>query len=126
MVSVAARAQIVGGSISGLVKDSTGAALRRKGDGAPDRNWSFPSLTTNSDGRFYAPSVPVGITWFLLRMTASDRAAKQHLPCNWSACNSSPVLGVEKLQQEIVVNGAQSSVNTTNATDVGTDRRTAR
>jgi hypothetical protein len=57
-----AYAQIVGGTISGTVKDTTGAALsgatvtvRQIETGATR------TLTTGSDGRFYAPSVPVGV-----------------------------------------------------------------
>ena len=61
LVSIAAHAQIVGGTISGLVKDSTGASLA--GATVTVRQIETGAtriLATNSDGRFYAPSVPVG------------------------------------------------------------------
>src|SRR5208337_844049 len=59
--TMAAYAQIVGGTINGTVRDSSGASLsgatvtvRQIETGATR------TLTTNDDGRFYAPSVPVG------------------------------------------------------------------
>ncbi len=59
--SASAGAQIVGGSIAGTVHDSTGAAVhgatvtvRQTDTGATRR------LVTGSDGRYAAPSVPVG------------------------------------------------------------------
>src|SRR4051794_26550853 len=54
-------AQIVGGTISGTVRDATGAFLsgasvvvRQVETGATR------TLTTSAEGRFYAPSLPVG------------------------------------------------------------------
>jgi hypothetical protein len=59
--AAAAGAQIVGGTITGVVRDNTGAALqgasltvRQVETGAARQ------LTTDGEGRFYAPSVPVG------------------------------------------------------------------
>ena len=54
-------AQIVGGSISGTVRDTSGAAVT----GATVTVHQIETgatriLATNADGRFYAPSVPVG------------------------------------------------------------------
>ena len=120
-ISIAAHGQIVGGSISGLVKDSTGAALagatvnvRQTETGATR------TLVTNSDGRFYAPSVPVGDYLVSVahdgfetdRQSGITLAIGQSLQLNFT-------LGVEKLQQEIVVEAAQSSVNTTTQQTAG-------
>src|ERR1035441_9921302 len=59
--ALAAHGQIVGGTISGTVREATGASLagatvtvRQLEPGATRE------LTTGADGRFYAPSVPVG------------------------------------------------------------------
>ncbi len=57
--ALAAHAQIVGGSISGIVRDPNGATvagasvLVRQVETGASR-----TLTTAQDGRFYAPSVP--------------------------------------------------------------------
>jgi hypothetical protein len=113
--TLVAHAQIVGGSISGVVHDPTGAALsgaavtvRQTETGATR------SLITNSDGRFYAPSVPVGDYEVSVdhdgfetgRQSGISLAIGQSLQLNF-------VLGIEKVQQQIVVDAQQSSVNTT-------------
>ena len=56
-----ASAQVVGGTISGTVHEATGASL----DGAAVtvrqiETGATRNLTTDADGRFYAPSIPVG------------------------------------------------------------------
>ncbi len=54
-------AQVVGGTLSGLVTDPTGAALS---DASVlvhnDETGNERHLTTGSDGRFSAPSIPIG------------------------------------------------------------------
>jgi hypothetical protein len=121
VLSVAAHAQIVGGSISGLVKDSTGASLA--GATVTVRQIETGAtriLTTNGDGRFYAPSVPVGDYLVSVahdgfetgRQSGISLAIGQSLQLNFA-------LGVEKSQQQIVVNAEQSSVNTTTQQTAG-------
>jgi hypothetical protein len=111
----AAHAQIVGGTISGLVKDSTGASLA--GATVTVRQIETGAsrvLTTNGDGRFYAPSVPVGDYEVSVvhdgfntgRQSGISLAIGQSLQLNF-------VLGVEKVQQQIIVDAQQSSVNIT-------------
>jgi Carboxypeptidase regulatory-like domain len=121
VISTTAYAQIVGGTISGIVLDSSGAALagatvtvRQVETGATR------TLTTNGDGRFYAPSVPVGDYLVSIahdgfepdRQSGISLAIGQSLQLNF-------VLGVEKVQQQIVVDAAQSSVNTTTQQTAG-------
>ncbi|MGC1462747.1 MAG: carboxypeptidase-like regulatory domain-containing protein [Terracidiphilus sp.] len=121
VLSMTAHAQIVGGTISGLVKDSTGASLagatvtvRQVETGATR------VLTTNGDGRFYAPSVPVGDYLVSVahdgfetgRQSGISLAIGQSLQLNFA-------LGVEKSQQQIVVNAEESSVNTTTQQTAG-------
>ncbi len=54
-------AQIVGGSINGTIHDSTGAAVPGTTVSVRQTDTGFTrTLTTGSDGRFAAPSVPVG------------------------------------------------------------------
>jgi hypothetical protein len=113
--ALAAHAQIVGGSISGLVRDSSGASVpgatvtvRQVETGATR------ILASNGDGRFYAPSVPVGDYLVSVahdgfetaRQSGITLAIGQSLQLNFE-------LGVEKVQQQIVVDAAESSVNIT-------------
>jgi len=107
--------QIVGGTISGAVHDKTGAAVvgatvvvRQTETGASRQ------LTTDTDGRYYAPSVPVGnfiVTVSHEGFQTDQRsgislAIGQHLQVNFD-------LGVEKVEQEVVVDAQPDSVNTT-------------
>jgi hypothetical protein len=107
--------QIVGGTISGTVHDKTGAAVvgatvivRQTETGASRQ------LTTDADGRFYAPSVPVGnyvVTVSHEGFQTDQRggialAIGQSLQVNFD-------LGVEKVEQEVVVDAQPDSVNTT-------------
>ena len=75
LISVPLYAQVVGGSISGTVTDSTGAAL----SGATvvihnQETGSERQLTTNGEGIYSAPSVPIG----RYRLTVSqDKFATQ-------------------------------------------------
>ena len=121
VASVAAYSQIVGGTISGLVKDSTGASV--PGATVTVRQIETGAtriLTTNGDGRFYAPSVPVGDYLVTIahdgfetdRQSGISLAIGQSLQLNF-------VLGVEKVQQQIVVNAQQGSVNTTTQQTAG-------
>jgi Carboxypeptidase regulatory-like domain len=121
VLSMAAHAQIVGGTISGLVKDSTGASLA--GATVTVRQIETGAtrvLTTNGDGRFYAPSVPVGDYLVSVahdgfetdRQSGISLAIGQSLQLNFA-------LGVEKSQQQIVVNAEESSVNTTTQQTAG-------
>ena len=61
MHALAAQAQVVGGTIGGVVHDISGATVSeatvtvRQAETGATR-----TLTTDSEGRFFAPSVPVG------------------------------------------------------------------
>jgi hypothetical protein len=59
--ALTARAQVVGGTISGTVSDTTGAVI---GNAAVlvhnDETGNERHLTTGADGRYSAPSIPVG------------------------------------------------------------------
>ena len=119
--SMAAFAQIVGGTIGGIVHDSSGAALagaivtvRQIETGATR------TLTTNGDGRFYAPSVPVGD--YLVTVKRDGFQTDQQSGISLAIGQSlqlSFVLGIEKVQQEIVVNAEPFSVNTTTQQTAG-------
>src|SRR5579862_9394345 len=108
-------AQIVGGTISGTVHDKTGAAVvganvtvRQIETGASRQ------LTTDADGRYYAPSVPVGN--YVVTAAHDGFQTDQRSGISLAIGQSLPVnfdLGVEKVEQEVVVEAQQESVNTT-------------
>ena len=110
IVSVAAHSQVVGGSIGGVVHDSTGANLfgasvtvRQNETGATR------TLTTDQDGRFFAPSVPVGSYTVTVnhdgfsqeRQTGISLAIGQSLQLNF-------VLGIASVQQAVEVDASGS------------------
>jgi hypothetical protein len=107
--------QIVGGTISGAVRDKTGAAVpgatvtvRQIETGA-----SRP-LTTDAEGRFYAPSVPVGN--FVVTVSHEGFQTDQRSGITLAIGQSLQVnfdLGIEKVEQEVVVDAQPDSVNTT-------------
>lgn len=114
-------AQVVGGSISGTVHDGTGASLagatvtvRQIETGATR------TLTTGSDGQFFAPSVPVGNYVVIVnkdgfeadQQSGISLAIGQSLQLNF-------VLGVQKVTQEILVDAQPVSVNTTTQQTAG-------
>ena len=108
-------AQIVGGSIGGTVRDSTGAALSgatvtvRQTDTGATR-----TLVTASDGRYSAPSVPVGSYtvsaahegFQAQEQTGIVLAIGQSVPVNFS-------LGVSAVRETVVVEAGDPVVNTT-------------
>lgn len=119
--SMAAHGQIVGGTISGTVHDASGASLagatvtvRQLETGATR------TLTTAADGRFSAPSVPVGqyaVTITHDGFQPDDESGitltvGQSLQLNFT-------LGVEKVQQEVLVNGDEAAVNVTTQSTSG-------
>ena len=112
---VPSHAQVVGGSISGIVQDGTGASLagatvtvRQIETGATR------TLTTGSDGRFYAPSVPVGN--YAVTVKRDGFETDQQSGISLAIGQSLQLkfeLGVQKVNQEIVVDARPASVNIT-------------
>ncbi len=121
VISTTAYAQIVGGTISGTVRDTSGASLtgatvtvRQIETGATR------TLTTNGDGRFNAPSVPVGN--YLVTIAHDGFETDQQSGISLTIGQSLQlnfVLGIEKVQQQIVVDAVQNSVNTSTQQTAG-------
>ena len=111
---VVAHAQVVGGTISGTVRETTGAALtdatvivRQVETGATRR------LTTGDDGRFFAPSVPVGA--YKVSVAHDGFAQQQRNGISLTVGQSLQldfVLGVEAVQQSVEVDATSETVNT--------------
>jgi hypothetical protein len=119
--ALAAHGQIVGGTISGTVREATGASL----EGATVtvrqlETGATRELTTGADGRFYAPSVPVGA--YSVLVTHDGFAQQQRNGITLSIGQSlwlDIVLGVATVQQEVEVNATDPGVNTTTQQTAG-------
>ncbi len=114
-------AQIVGGAITGVVQDSTGAAL--PGATVTVRNaetGATRTLTSGADGRFSAPSVPVGE--YSISVARDGFAAQQRTGVSLVVGQSLDLtfrLNVGSVAQEIVVSSQPPSVNTTTQSTSG-------
>ena len=116
-----AHAQVVGGSLSGTVHDNSGATVagasvtvRQVETGATR------TLTTDNDGRFFAPSVPVGP--YIVTVKHDGFAAQQQSGITSTVGQSlqlSFVLGVAAVQQAVEVTAEGTTVNTTTQQTAG-------
>ena len=119
--ALAAQAQVVGGTIGGIVHDSTGASVSdatvtvRQAETGATR-----TLTTDSEGRFFAPSVPVGAYTVAVqhegfapqKQTGISLTVGQSLQLNF-------VLGVATVEQAVEVDASDQGVNTTTQQTAG-------
>jgi hypothetical protein len=115
MFAAAAHGQIVGATLSGTVHDSTGAALSGATVTVKQlETGATRTLKTGADGRYAAPSVPVGS----YTVTASHEgfAAQERTGISLVVAESLVVdfqLGVDTVRQEVLVEAEVSGVNTT-------------
>src|SRR5271165_4308817 len=113
-LSLGVHAQVVGGSITGTVQDSNGGALagaavtvRQVETGATR------SLVTGSDGRFYAPSVPVGPYSVTVAMNGFEQQEQTGITLIvGQSLQLKFVLGVTHVSEKIEVDANPVSVNT--------------
>ena len=113
--ALAAHAQVVGGTISGIVRDANGATL----SGATvtvrqNETGATRTLTTDDEGRFFAPSLPVGA----YSVTSAHDGFEPQVQSGFSLTVGQSLrlnftLGLEKIQQQIEVDAVGASVNTT-------------
>jgi hypothetical protein len=119
--ALAAHAQIVGGTISGTIRDTTGASLA----GAivtvhQTETGATRKLITGADGRFSAPSVPVGD--YSVSVAYDGLAPQQRNGISLTVGQRLQldfVLGVNAVKQEVVVDATASRVNTTTQQTAG-------
>ncbi len=119
--SAAASAQVVGGSISGTVHEATGASL----DGAAVtvrqiETGATRNLTTGADGRFYAPSIPVGA--YTVSVSHDGFATQVRTGISLTVGQSLQldfVLGVAAVAQQVEVDASGESVNLTTQQTAG-------
>ena len=114
-IAFSAHAQVVGGTISGTVHDASGASLvgatvvvRQAETGAARQ------LTTDAEGRFYAPSVPVGPYSVSVAKDSFESQTQSNLSLSvGQTLQVSFALGVAAVQQQVVVDASATEVNTT-------------
>ena len=114
VASIASHAQVVGATLTGVVRDGSGAAVvgatvtvRQTETGATR------VLVTDSEGRFFAPSVPVGP--YTIAVDHEGFARQQQTGIALTIGESLQVnfvLRVASVQQEVVVDASDASVNT--------------
>ena len=79
--ALTARAQVVGGTISGAVTDSTGAAIANAAVLVHnEETGNERHLTTGPDGRYAAPSVPVGTYTVTAKSDGFSDATRTNIP----------------------------------------------
>jgi hypothetical protein len=106
-------AQVVGGTISGVITDSSGAAL----PGAAvlvhnDETGNERKLVTGPDGRYSAPSIPVGV--YTVSANHEGFAEQRRSKVGLTVGQSTAVdltLGVSGASEQITVEGSGSLVN---------------
>jgi Carboxypeptidase regulatory-like domain len=113
--AAALHGQIVGATLSGTVRDTTGAAL----SGATvtvkqQETGASRELTTGADGRYAAPSVPVGN--YTVTAVHDGFAAQERTGITLVVAQSLVVdfqLGVDSVHTDVVVQAESTGVNTT-------------
>ncbi len=119
--ALVAHAQVVGANLSGVVHDSSGAAVsgatvtvRQVETGATR------TLATDAEGRFFAPSVPVGPYTVDVAHEGFETDHQSGITLTvGQSLQLSFVLGVAAVQQQVVVDAADVSVNTTTQQTAG-------
>ena len=113
-ISISAHAQIVGGTISGTVTDSTGAALANAQVLVHnDETGNERRLTTASDGRYSAPSIPVGTYTVTAQLPGFSAAHSTAIPLTVGQSRQIDLsLSLDSVAQQVTVQDAPSVVNT--------------
>jgi hypothetical protein len=110
-----AHGQIVGATLSGTVRDATGAALSGATVTVKQlETGASRTLVTGADGRYAAPSVPVGN--YIVTASHDGFAAQQRTGISLAVAESLPVdfqLGVDTVRTDVLVQAEASGVNTT-------------
>ncbi len=116
-----AGAQIVGGTISGTIHDPSGAAVPGTTVTVRQADTGFTrTLVTGADGRYAAPSVPVGS--YSVSATHDGFQPQEQTGIVLAIGQSVPVnftLGVSTVRETVVVNAGDPVVNTTSQQTTG-------
>jgi Carboxypeptidase regulatory-like domain len=114
LTTFTAHAQVVGGTLSGTVTDSTGAALanvevvvHNEETGTERR------LTTGDDGRFSAPSIPIGTYTISAQRDGFAQLRRTGIPLTVGQSKQIDLqLAVSAVQQQVSVEDTPAIVNT--------------
>lgn len=108
-----AHAQIVGGTISGAVTDSSGAAIPNAAVLVHnDETGNERHLQTGPDGRYAAPSIPVGTYTVTVTANGFSDQSRAHIPLSvGQSQNISLALSLTGVAQTITVNDQPAVVN---------------
>ncbi len=113
--AISAVGQIVGATIGGTVHDATGAAVSgAKVTVRQIETGATRTLITGADGRYAAPSVPVGN--YTVTASHDGFAAQERTGITLVVAQSLVVdfqLGIDTVRQEVVVEAADPAVNIT-------------
>src|SRR4051812_44412460 len=119
--------QVVTGSLVGVVKDPSGAAVPNANLVATNQATGFSrSATSDKDGRYLIPNLPVGS--YTLESSASGFAGYSQTGVVLEVAQQARIdvqLSLSTVQQDVVVAGAAPVLNTEDATigDVVTTRQ---
>ncbi|MDW5264253.1 MAG: TonB-dependent receptor [Edaphobacter sp.] len=113
-IAITAHAQIVGGTISGTVTDSTGAALANaKVHVHNDETGNERNLVTASDGRYAAPSIPVGTYTITAELPGFSAARRAEIGLTVGQSKQIDLtLSLDSVAQQVTVQDTPSVVNT--------------
>jgi hypothetical protein len=113
-LTITAHAQIVGGTISGTIADSTGAALAKAQVLVHnDETGNERRLTTASDGRYAAPSVPVGTYTITAQLPGFSPAHRSEITLTVGQSKQIDLtLSLDSVAQQVTVQETPSVVNT--------------
>ncbi|HEV2387222.1 MAG TPA: TonB-dependent receptor [Candidatus Acidoferrales bacterium] len=116
-----ARAQLGTGSIRGLVTDPSGAAIPGARVIATNLATSISiDLTTDSTGRYSAPSLPIGQYDVRVEMQGFKTAERQNITLSVGQIQEVDItLAVGQVSQQVTVSASVAQVNTTTATVSG-------
>jgi hypothetical protein len=113
--AILAHGQIVGATLSGTVRDATGAALSGATVTVKQlETGASRTLVTGADGRYAAPSVPVGN--YTVTAAHDGFAAQERTGISLAVAQSLVVdfqLGVDSVRTDVVVQAEETGVNTT-------------
>ena len=121
VAALSARAQVVGGSISGSVHDTSGASVSSATVTVKHvETGTTRTLATDSEGRFFAPSLSVGD--YAVSVAHDGFETEQQTGITLTVGQSRQlnfVLGLAKVEQQVVVVADDSGVNVTTQQTAG-------
>lgn len=113
LTAVYGNAQVVGGTLSGLITDPTGAALSNVSVLVHnDETGNERHLTTGPDGRFSAPSIPIGTYTITAEHPGFTTQRRTGIPLTIGQSKQIDLeLTVDSVQQQVTVEDTPSVVN---------------